>query len=271
MLFNSILSLQCTRTELHSCTSKNSEGARNFCKLLHRTSSLVDIMSRPAAPLNPGFVAKAEKLLAHLKECVKEFEGDPTALLAVTDKYCYENCSMMHVGDKKGVIVWKIVNELAPKTCLELGTYCGYSAVLMASALPAESRYITVEAEEGSENVARQFIKLAGADVSEKITLIGGMSNDVIPKLREDFSVDTLDFVFIDHWKKLYLRDLKLLESHGLLRKGTVILADNVVYPGVPDYLEYVQSSEKYQTELIHSTVEYSDIEDALAKSVYLG
>ena len=80
-----------------------------------------------------------------------------------------------------------------------------------------------------------------------------------------------MDFVFIDHWKDLYLKDLKLLESHGLLRKGTLILADNIIFPGAPDYLEYVQSSEKYQTELIHSTLEYSDKEDAIAKSIFVG
>ncbi|XP_038055895.1 catechol O-methyltransferase B-like, partial [Patiria miniata] len=171
----------------------------------------------------------------------------------------------------KGPILRGIVEELAPMTCLELGTYCGYSAVLMASVLPKRSRFITLEAQEGSLKVARQFIKLAGTEISDKITIVGKLSEDVIPTLREDFLVDTLDFVFIDHWKKLYLRDLKLLESHGLLRKGTVILADNMIIPGAPDYLEYVQSSDKYQTELIHSTLEYSDMEDALAKSVYQG
>ena len=66
------------------------------------------------------------------------------------------------------------------------------------------------------------------------------------------------------------MRDLQLLESHGLLRKGTVILADNIIYPGAPEYLEYVQGSEKYNTEVIHSTLEYSDKEDALANSTYL-
>ena len=82
--------------------------------------------------------------------------------------------------------------------------------------------------------------------------------------------MDFLDFVFIDHWKNVYLRDLQLLETHGLLRKGTVIVADNIIYPGVPEYLQYVTTSEKYQTETFDSTLEYSDKKDAVAKSVYL-
>ena len=80
-----------------------------------------------------------------------------------------------------------------------------------------------------------------------------------------------MDFVFIDHWNDLYVRDLKLLEAHGLLRKGTVIMADNLIFPGAPDYREYVQSSEKYDTELIMSILDYTDEEDALGKSVFLG
>ncbi|XP_022086442.1 catechol O-methyltransferase-like [Acanthaster planci] len=222
--------------------------------------------------LKRNYVNKGSALLDYLMEHTAEVDGDAAALLDTTDRYCYqEGNQMMHIGDKKGAIVRKLVQELAPNTCLELGTFCGYSAVLLASVLRPGSRYITVEADKEHEKIARQFVKLAGADVSAKITIVGRSSENVIPKLREDFSVDTLDFVFIDHWKNLYTRDLKLLESHGLLRKGTVIVADNIIFPGAPDYLEYVQSSEKYQTELIHSTFEYSDREDAVAKSVYMG
>ena len=68
----------------------------------------------------------------------------------------------------------------------------------------------------------------------------------------------------------MYVRDLQLLESHGLLRKGTVILADNIITPGAPEYFEYVKGSEKYATEMFHCTVEYSADADAMAKSVYL-
>ncbi|XP_033631176.1 catechol O-methyltransferase-like [Asterias rubens] len=214
-------------------------------------------------------VNKGRKMLEYVTERVEQ--GAPANLLDIADQYCYEfDTKMMHVGDKKGAIVRKIIKDLAPMTCLELGTYCGYSAVLMASVLPKGSRFLTVEPSKGIVEVAEKFIQLAGADVSEKIKIINKQSDEVIPSLQSDYSVDTLDFVFIDHWKNLYVRDIQLLETHGLLRKGTVILADNVIYPGAPEYLEYVKGSEKYDTEVIDSTL-YSGREDGLAKSVYLG
>ncbi|XP_071787499.1 catechol O-methyltransferase-like [Asterias amurensis] len=211
---------------------------------------------------------KAEKMVSYVLDHAKK--GDPASLLASADKYCYTVQRLMNVGEIKGAIVTNILKDLAPKTCLELGTYCGYSAVLMASILPNGSRLLTVEADEGNAEIAKKFIDHAGIKVKEKITVIVNNSDEVIPKLREDFSVDFLDFVFIDHWKNVYLRDLQLLETHGLLRKGTVIVADNVIYPGAPEYLEYVTTSEKYQTETFDSTLEYSDKKDAVAKSVYL-
>jgi len=46
--------------------------------------------------------------------------------------------------------------------------------------------------------------------------------------------------MFLDHLKPLYMPDLKLCESLGLVREGTVLAADNMVKPGNPPYHEYI-------------------------------
>jgi predicted O-methyltransferase YrrM len=71
------------------------------------------------------------------------------------------------------------------------------------------------------------------------------------------------------------------MEELGLLRKGTVVVADNVVYPGAPGYLEYVDTANgRYTTELLPAAFEYeqkwkSDWDgpkaDALSVSIYNG
>jgi catechol O-methyltransferase len=43
--------------------------------------------------------------------------------------------------------------------------------------------------------------------------------------------------VFIDHAQHMFLPDLKLMEQHSLIASGTVLVTDNVIYPGAPDYL----------------------------------
>jgi len=123
---------------------------------------------------------------------------------------------------------------------------------------------------------------------SPKVTIIIGGSSTTIPTLRETYKIDKVDVVFLDHWKDLYLADLKvgdmtesmllflcifvcctlflssftyfyrshflrplsssfqLLESHDYLQRGhTVIVADNVLVPGAPDYLAYVTEAER--------------------------
>lgn len=105
-----------------------------------------------------------------------------------------------------------------------------------------------------------------------------------------------LDLVFLDHWKDQYLPDTKLIEASlsrcfptdyldfpamtrasfpfqecGLLRKGSVLLADNVIFPGAPQYLEYVRSSQQYESQYFKSHLEYTKVEDGLEKSVFLG
>ena len=45
-----------------------------------------------------------------------------------------------------------------------------------------------------------------------QVTVVLGASQDIIPQLKKKYDVDTLDMVFIDHWKDRYLPDTLLLE-----------------------------------------------------------
>ncbi|KAK6318967.1 hypothetical protein J4Q44_G00101780 [Coregonus suidteri] len=88
--------------------------------------------------------------------------------------------------------------------------------------------------------------------------------------MKEQFGVQVFELVFLDHWKDGYLPDTKLLEECGLIQKGTVLLADNVICPGTPDYLEYVCNSSRYNSHYDRSHLEYTKAEDGLEKSVSL-
>lgn len=45
-----------------------------------------------------------------------------------------------------------------------------------------------------------------------QVTLIEGPSEEIIPQLKKKYEVDTLDFVFVDHWKDRYTPDTILLQ-----------------------------------------------------------
>lgn len=195
--------------------------------------------------------------------------GDPRSVVKAIDVYCKEKEWAMNVGDEKGLIVDSVVSEVKPVTVLELGTYCGYSTVRMASLLPPNTKFITLEFNPEYAAIAREVIAWSG--LQDKIQLVEGASGDWIPRLKEQFGVETFDLVFLDHWKDRYLPDTKLLEKCGLLREGSVLLADNVICPGTPDYLDYVRNSPQYKSKYYKSHLEYTQVEDGLEKSVFLG
>lgn len=57
-----------------------------------------------------------------------------------------------------------MVSEVNPVTVLELGTYCGYSTVRIASLLPPRAKIITLEFNPDYAKIARQVIAWAGLE-----------------------------------------------------------------------------------------------------------
>lgn len=78
-----------------------------------------------------------------------------------------------------------------------------------------------------------------------------------------------IHFLFLDHDKDRYLLDLKRLEQSYLIKQGTCVVADNVIFAHIVDYIQYMkqlQDTHVARTKTIESSVEYSygRIEDGL-------
>ncbi|XP_072271781.1 catechol O-methyltransferase-like [Pyxicephalus adspersus] len=213
----------------------------------------------------------ADKKEQRILEFVKQnaVKGDPQSVLDEIDKYCIQKEWAMNVGDEKGLILDNLVKETNPSVVLELGTYCGYSAVRIARLLKLDARLFSIEKNPEYAAVAREMIEFAG--LKDKIAIIDGSTEKIIPKLRTDYGLERVNFVFIDHFKDRYTVDTKLLEESGLLQKGSVLVADNVIYPGAPDFLEYVRTCGRYDCTNYPSHVEYTDKPDALERAVFRG
>uniref|UniRef100_A0A8C5C491 catechol O-methyltransferase n=1 Tax=Gadus morhua TaxID=8049 RepID=A0A8C5C491_GADMO len=195
--------------------------------------------------------------------------GDPESILDGFDSWCTKKEFISHIGPKKGKILDRLLSEHSPLTVLELGAHCGYSTVRIARALPLGARLFSVEMDQKNAAIAEKVIRLAGFD---EVELIVCPSDEVIPRLRADFDLEKLDFVFMDHWKKCYLPDLQMLEGSGLLGKGSMILADNVLFPGAPNFLRYIRRCGLYEWRVHRATLEYSKgIRDGMAELVYQG
>nr|XP_035960113.1 catechol O-methyltransferase isoform X2 [Halichoerus grypus] len=216
---------------------------------------------------------KEQRILHHVLQ--HAVAGDPQSVLKAIDTYCLEKEWAMNVGDKKGQILDAVVREQCPRVVLELGAYCGYSAVRMARLLEPGARLLTIEINPDYAAITQQMLDFAGLQdrvcCRPRVTVVVGASQDFIPQLKKKYDVDTLDMVFLDHWKDRYLPDTLLLEECGLLRKETVLLADNVIFPGTPDFLAYVRGNSRFECTHFTSYLEYSKAVDGLEKVVYMG
>lgn len=110
-----------------------------------------------------------------------------------------------------------------PEMILEIGTYTGYSCMCMAEGLEEGGRIITIEKNPELQSMFEEYIEKAG--LSDSVTLMIGNAMDIIPTLNETF-----DMVFLDADKDGYLRYYEMVLPK--LKKGGVILADNVLWSG---------------------------------------
>ncbi|XP_048017605.1 LOW QUALITY PROTEIN: transmembrane O-methyltransferase homolog [Megalobrama amblycephala] len=197
--------------------------------------------------------------------------GDSQSILDTFDQWCSKVEFISNIGPKKGKILDRLLLEHCPITVLELGTHCGYSTVRIARSLPIGARIYSVEMDERNAGVAEKVIRLAGFD-EDMVELIVRPSDEVIPRCVRTFGVEHLDFVFMDHWKRCYLPDLQLLEGSGLLGEGSIILADNVIFPGAPNFLRHARRSGLYEVRVHRATLEYiRGIRDGMAELTFLG
>ena len=190
--------------------------------------------------------------------------GDPASVLATMDRYAREERFLMNLGPDKGALVEEVFDRLPDDArILEVGAYCGYSAVLFASKLGPGGRLVSLEIGEESVEAARANVEFAG--LADKVEIVLGPSGESIPTLE-----GTFDLVFLDHWKDLYKDDLQAIEAKGLLKPGSLVVADNVGESFNPTaYLEYVRTCGHYESEHRESTIEYHTLPDAVEISVY--
>lgn len=112
---------------------------------------------------------------------------------------------------------------LQPDSVLEIGTFTGYGALCLMEGLAPGGKVMTIESDAGNARIAEQH--LSASIASQRVVLKRGDALEVLEGLDEEW-----DLVFIDAAKRQYIKYYEIVLPQ--LRRGGVILADNVLWKG---------------------------------------
>jgi caffeoyl-CoA O-methyltransferase len=128
-------------------------------------------------------------------------------------------------GRVQGKTLEMLSRMIAPKYILEIGTFTGYSAICLAKGLQPGGELHTFEVDDELEPLSSSFF--ARSEQAAQICPHIGSALKLAPRLGLIF-----DLVFIDGDKREYTDYYQMLLDGGLVRSGSYILADNVLWYG---------------------------------------
>ena len=136
--------------------------------------------------------------------------------------------AMMLSGQVEGLLLQTLVASIGAKRVLEVGTFTGFSALMMAAALPDDGEIVTLELSPEHAAFARSFFERSPD--GHKVRLIEGPALDTLQTLEGPF-----DLVFIDADKAGYVgyyeAALSMLSERGVIAIDNVLWSGNVLDP----------------------------------------
>lgn len=126
----------------------------------------------------------------------------------------------IQLGASEAKAVALLLRLAGARKVVEVGTLAGYSALVMARALPTDGRVWTIEHDPKHARVARE--NLAAAGLAGRVTVLEGAGLDVLPTLEP---LGPFDAVFVDADKRNY-------DAYGRwaaqnVRRGGLLVGDN--------------------------------------------
>ena len=188
-------------------------------------------------------------------------ENQPESVLQAMDDYwdTYFNGA--------GTAEWKLrsnaidaaIKNADPNYVMELGTYCGYTAVRVGRLLKPGSTLVSIEIEPLFAAIATKVVEYAG--LSDTITVRIGSVMDQLGPVQDKVGKRPLDALLLDHDMSSFLPDLRYLEEHKAIGKNTAVLCDWNMYPGADDPLPE-EKAPRYGEEFLQYMKKFAESKD---------
>ncbi|MTI67956.1 MAG: O-methyltransferase [Firmicutes bacterium] len=159
----------------------------------------------------------------YIKDYIMEVNPKPPTFLEEMHKYAINN-HIPIVDNEVAQLLNVLIKIKGAKNILEIGAAIGYSAILMSNAMEKEGIVTTIERREDMINLAKENIKKY--NLENRINLLEGEAQNILPNINNRY-----DFIFIDAAKGKYMEFLP--SCIDMLKKGGVIVSDNVLFKGM--------------------------------------
>ena len=130
--------------------------------------------------------------------------------------------SRWSIGKVEGNMLQMLIKISNAKRAVEVGTFTGFSALIMAEALPEDGILTTCENSKAYADIAQRYFKKS--PYGNKIKLKLGPALQTLGAIADNSE----DFIFIDADKPSYSRYFD--EALRILRPGGIIFVDNVFW-----------------------------------------
>lgn len=153
---------------------------------------------------------------------------EPDVLRRLREETASRENADMQIAPEQGQFMALLVRLIGAERTLEVGTFTGYSALVVALALPPHGRVTACEISEEYAAVARRWWQEGG--VAEKIEIRVAPAAETLDRMLEEGLAGRFDFAFIDADKAGYVEYWE--RCLRLVRKGGLIAVDNVLWDG---------------------------------------
>jgi len=159
---------------------------------------------------------------------VKHGVREPELLRRLRDETLAIPQHNMQIAPEQGALLALLVELTGAKRCLEIGTFTGYSSLIVALAMPPDGTIVCCDVSEEWTAVARRYWAQAG--VADRVDLRLAPALETLDALLADGAEGTFDFAFVDARKSEYPDYHERVVQ--LLRSGGLAAYDNVLWGG---------------------------------------
>jgi predicted O-methyltransferase YrrM len=162
-------------------------------------------------------------------------KNNPISIIKSIDEYCYSKHWMMHIGNQKSKYLVNAVEEISNKKnelIVEIGCYCGYSALIIAMNLSTNGHLICIDISSRCIEWTRKLLEYAGLLNKVSLILIKSIDNELIQKIHEisnsliDIDNDNDDSLLCKEFNKIDM----LFIDHGIIIYSLLISIINYFF-----------------------------------------